>query len=327
MKYELTGDTLTFQGRQLHRICALVDLPEIGVKAGDLGGWIEKVENLSQEGNAWVADEAKAYDSTQVTGNALLKNHAVAFDQTLLTDDVVVSDYAVISGEAEIQGEAKVSGGGLVTGVSLLANKAQVSEYAQVVDSSVLDDGKVLHSAQVLNGSEIRDKAIAFGNAQIRNGSVLSDEALVYGQAILSGVEMYHQSQVHGNAKVAAPGSQLFDNVNIHGNTVISNAVWIHDQVKITGDVMIDKRQEIKGDFTISSQAQMESFYKWGVINESVKALPESHQADGKALLDLATKTISVLSPQMQELALNNVQKQFDTLAKAHNEQMEIHHE
>ena len=47
-KYELTGETKEIGGVTLHRIRALIDIPEHYVKAGDLGGWIEAERNLSQ---------------------------------------------------------------------------------------------------------------------------------------------------------------------------------------------------------------------------------------------------------------------------------------
>jgi len=56
MKYKLTGETLTHEGKTLHRIEALVDIPLHGIKAGDRGGYIEKEDNLSQEGDARVGD-------------------------------------------------------------------------------------------------------------------------------------------------------------------------------------------------------------------------------------------------------------------------------
>lgn len=61
-KYELTTDTKMVLGRKLFRIKALVSFGN--VKIGDLGGYIEKEENLSQEGNAWVSGNA------EVSGNA-----------------------------------------------------------------------------------------------------------------------------------------------------------------------------------------------------------------------------------------------------------------
>jgi hypothetical protein len=63
-KYELTDETITLpNGQTARRIKALVDIGD-DVKSGDIGGYIEKPENLSQEGNAWVFGNAK------VSGNA-----------------------------------------------------------------------------------------------------------------------------------------------------------------------------------------------------------------------------------------------------------------
>ena len=71
-KFEFTGETTTislfFRTATLHRIRAVA---EFGlVKVGDLGGWIEKEENLSHEGKAWVCGNAKVWGNAEVCGNA-----------------------------------------------------------------------------------------------------------------------------------------------------------------------------------------------------------------------------------------------------------------
>ena len=67
-KYELTSETLQYAGHTLHRIKALKDFGSI--KAGELGGWVEKEENLPQYGNAWVRGNAKVYGDARVCGDA-----------------------------------------------------------------------------------------------------------------------------------------------------------------------------------------------------------------------------------------------------------------
>lgn len=69
-KYELTGETKEIDGKILHRIRALIDIPEHDVKAGDLGGWIEAERNLSQNGEAWVTGSARVIGNAWVSGNA-----------------------------------------------------------------------------------------------------------------------------------------------------------------------------------------------------------------------------------------------------------------
>ena len=64
-KYEFTGETKQWLGVTLHRIRACVEIAALGIAVGDLGGWIEREENLSQVyGDAWV------YGNAQVSGNA-----------------------------------------------------------------------------------------------------------------------------------------------------------------------------------------------------------------------------------------------------------------
>ena len=58
-KFELTTDTKIFFGRKLFRIKALISFGD--VKAGDLGGFIEKESNISHDGNAWVYGDARVY--------------------------------------------------------------------------------------------------------------------------------------------------------------------------------------------------------------------------------------------------------------------------
>ena len=93
-KYEFTGETLDWYNRILHRIRALKDFDN--VKAGDIGGWIEKEENLAHEGDCWVYGEAKVYGEAEVYGSA------------------EVYDWAKVYGEAEVYGLAEVSGSAII---------------------------------------------------------------------------------------------------------------------------------------------------------------------------------------------------------------------
>lgn len=75
-KYKLTGETKEIGGVTLHRIRALIDIPEHDVKAGDLGGWIEEEFNLSHDGAAWVRGEAWVSGKARVSGEARVTGKA-----------------------------------------------------------------------------------------------------------------------------------------------------------------------------------------------------------------------------------------------------------
>lgn len=58
-KFELTAESKIFAGKKLFRIKALLSFGD--VKEGELGGYVEKEENLSNDGNAWVYGNARVY--------------------------------------------------------------------------------------------------------------------------------------------------------------------------------------------------------------------------------------------------------------------------
>ena len=74
-KFELTSEFITNEyGVNLFRIRALVEFGS--VKAGDLGGYIEKESNLDQDGDAWVCGNAQVYGDAWVYGNARVYGNA-----------------------------------------------------------------------------------------------------------------------------------------------------------------------------------------------------------------------------------------------------------
>ena len=95
-KFELTSNTKIFLGRKLFQIKALVSFED--VKEGDFGGYIEKEENLSHDGDAWVYGNAKVCSNAEVCGNAKV------------CGDAEVSGNAWVSGDAEVYGNAWVYG-------------------------------------------------------------------------------------------------------------------------------------------------------------------------------------------------------------------------
>ena len=88
-KYELLNkDIIELGGITLFRIKALISFGN--VKKGELGGYVEKEDNLCHSGNAWVTENAR------VTGNAR------------------VYGSAKVTGNAKVTGDAEVTGGELL---------------------------------------------------------------------------------------------------------------------------------------------------------------------------------------------------------------------
>ena len=95
-KFKLTDDTIVIDGITLHRIKALRSFGN--VTKGNLGGWVEKEENLSQLGDAWIDENAKVY------GNAYI------FENALISGEAMIYGHAFIYGHARIGGNARIYG-------------------------------------------------------------------------------------------------------------------------------------------------------------------------------------------------------------------------
>ena len=68
-KFELDSSTkITVFGIDLFRVKALISFGN--VEKGELGGYVEKEENLNHSGNAWVSGDAWVYGNAWVSGDA-----------------------------------------------------------------------------------------------------------------------------------------------------------------------------------------------------------------------------------------------------------------
>ena len=96
-KFKLTSEFIVdISGVKLFRIKALIEFGN--VKAGDLGGYIEKEENLSHMGDAWVSGDARISGDAQVSGDAWVFGDAQVFGD------------AWVFGNARVFGDTQVFG-------------------------------------------------------------------------------------------------------------------------------------------------------------------------------------------------------------------------
>ena len=127
-KFELTSEFVTnVFGVKMFRIRALIEFGDVEV--GDKGGFVEKEENLSQMGNAWVSGDARVSGNAQVYGDAWVSGNA------WVSDDARVSGNAQVFGDARVSGNARVSGDAWVSGNAQVFGDARVfgnADYAMV---------------------------------------------------------------------------------------------------------------------------------------------------------------------------------------------------
>lgn len=131
-KYELTDETIEILGHVLHRIKALTKFG--WVNKGELGGYIEKEENLSQYCKCWISDKAMVYEDARVYGNSTVRDnaivcgHAEISDNARVCDDAIVCSNAQVFGNALIYATAKVSDNVRVFGYSHIGGDSDIYE-------------------------------------------------------------------------------------------------------------------------------------------------------------------------------------------------------
>ncbi len=123
-KFELTTESKMFWGKKLFRIRALISFDN--VKKGELGGWVEKEENLSHFGNAWVSDNAHVGDDALVCDNAQVYTNAGICGNAQISGNAHVCDNAHVFGNAWVYDNAQVYGSAYVLSDTMICGDARV---------------------------------------------------------------------------------------------------------------------------------------------------------------------------------------------------------
>jgi UDP-3-O-[3-hydroxymyristoyl] glucosamine N-acyltransferase len=141
-KYKLTKKTTHINGKTLYQIKALISFGN--VKKGDLGGWIEKEDNLSHEGSCWVYDNACVYDNARISNDARVLGEARVYGNALVSDgawvygNAEVFDHAWVRGNAWIYGNAMVCGSARVYDSTHIYGRACVSGNTRVSGNTIV---------------------------------------------------------------------------------------------------------------------------------------------------------------------------------------------
>lgn len=204
-KYEFTGETMKFdcgeEGVILHRIKAVRSFGE--VKSGEVGGWIESEENLSHDGNCWVADEAIVCNNAKVVGDARVSGHA------LVKDDAQVGfKHHDAIGKAlanELLEQHSLPEGFSKPVFEMDAFGTEEKSKPKHVDSAYKRTyAKVIGRATIGGNAKVCDYAEVRGNATVKGNALVLDESSVKGDAIIEGdVVIRHKAAVGGTAHIS----------------------------------------------------------------------------------------------------------------------------
>ena len=236
-KYELIkDDTLSWNSLEgepitLYRIRALKDfscpakedsLFDNYINKGDLGGYIEKEENLSHEGGCWVYHNARVYGDAKVLENAHVYNLANVFG------NAVVKGYSRLLGSAYVYGNAVISG------------HAELDGRVSVGDNSKISGNVSINNNCQIRGDSILDGDVALGGSNHVINAKLTGEVNLTGAFIIN-FDVSDNKDIAGyviNARTNEPFSPVYSHYYLLAST--KEDIWSERNFKGTGEELIE---------------------------------------------------------------------------------------
>ena len=158
-KYEILKDqSITLNGHTLYRIKLLKQISNMS--PGTLGGFIESEDNLSQEGNCWVAENAAVYGNAKVIENAW------------------------VGGSARIHGHSIIRENCFIAGSPLIIS-SEIGGHSTVREEAIIEDS-LLQDCAIVEGSAKLYHVTVFGRSIIKDFATVTKVG-IRGNAYISG--------------------------------------------------------------------------------------------------------------------------------------------
>lgn len=152
-KYELVPETVKeFYSKPMYRIRALKDFSD--VKKGDLGGYVESEDNLSQTDNCWIYDDSIVGLGARVINNAVVKDCSTVIVHSEISGNAVIEDNSHIDNSTIVSDQSRVIKS-FITNESAVVYKSVVRN-SFVEQSSAIIDSTVGPDVHIKNGAVIR---------------------------------------------------------------------------------------------------------------------------------------------------------------------------
>ena len=124
-----------------------------GVMIGEIGGYVESENNLSQLGDCWI------------------------YDNAIVRDNARVEDNAQVYGDAEVCGDAIVRDNARVLANARVLCNAVIQDNARVLCNAVIQDNAVVHGeVRIFDNVIVRDNVIIGGEVDICGDAIISSD-------------------------------------------------------------------------------------------------------------------------------------------------------
>ena len=264
-KFGFTGEVRRYEGHFLRQIYAISAFGD--VKKNEVGGWIQRAENLSEDGLCWVhpdgmvAQHAVVKDDAQVHSGIVYES-AIVEGQATIGDNRFGQQFPRVCGNARISDKARIRDMAAISGFAKVQDRASVLNYAIIRDDVTLKDmACVFHHAIVFGCATLRDHAFACEHSMIGGTVVLYDHCAVSAHTTL--LEEGAYAHVHNKKymidwgdRIEKDGHSLFRIIALQDGAFFHNGqkggyiesecnlshaghAWIQEGAWIYGDTVI----------------------------------------------------------------------------------------
>lgn len=195
---------------KMYRIKAIRDIPEHGVRKGDLGGFVFDASTLSHEGSCWVGGQAQAIYNVRITGDAYIGGNAVVDGED--NYPVFVTDNVRIEGNAQVLAWKKFASDPSMDHRTVLKDDFNVFEDAIVRNLKLgSGDAAVYGRAVVTDADEIGDESYVSGKSTVLSGarilgkSVVTDSCVIEENAVIRDLIVQGSAEVLYRSQVSVP--------------------------------------------------------------------------------------------------------------------------
>ena len=199
--FKLTEETRVNEaGRKLRQIECTRDFKF--AQAGELGGFIEKEENLGSE--AWVDEGAQVWGEAKVINGSVLRDNARVYGRSkvrngsVIYDEARVYDYALVDA-CSVGGQAKVYGKSWISRGVSMADQTEVFGLANIENSCLLHNASVSGRACLNCSMVLSTDAYVTHNSdfcQFYNLCPTADRTTVY-RTKAGDIRIYHADEVY----------------------------------------------------------------------------------------------------------------------------------
>ncbi len=183
-KYQLVSVENPNPDQPLFRLKCLTAFSDVQV--GQLGGFVDSPLNLSQTGNCWLYDSARAVGNSVVSGNATMRGNTFIQDNVQLSGNARMLNYAYGVKDAAITGSA------VLDSVACVTDSAQIGGTARLTGRFVLG-GTSNITAPIVLGEADNGLGVVPNNTGISTDAIITtaSDLLVLGPALSSGRYTY----------------------------------------------------------------------------------------------------------------------------------------